>query len=58
MYFVKKNLEKFNQINIFQVSEIFQGFGVGFGTAAFDTDTFQHANLYQTESHLILYPVI
>ena len=29
-----------------------------FGTAAFDTDTFQCAILYQKESQLILYPVI
>ena len=29
-----------------------------FGTAAFDTDTFQCEILYQKEGHLILYPVI
>ena len=29
-----------------------------FGTAAFDTDTFQRAIFYQKEGHLILYPVI
>ena len=29
-----------------------------FGTAAFDTDTFQRAILYQRETHLILYTVI
>ena len=29
-----------------------------FGTAAFDTDTFERAILYQNEGHLILYPVI
>ena len=29
-----------------------------FGTAAFDTDTFQRVILYQNEGHLILYPVI
>ena len=29
-----------------------------FGTDAFDTDTFQHAILYQKERYLILYPVI
>ena len=29
-----------------------------FGTAAFDTDTFQCAILSQNEGHLILYPVI
>ena len=27
------------------------------GTAAFDTDTFQRAILYQNEGHLIPYPV-
>ena len=26
-----------------------------FGTVAFDTETFQHAILYQREGHLILY---
>ena len=29
-----------------------------FGTAAFDTDTFPRAILYQNEGHLIFYPVI
>ena len=29
-----------------------------FGAAAFDTDTFQRAVLYQKEGRLILYPVI
>ena len=29
-----------------------------FGTAVFDTDTFERANLYENEGHLILYPVI
>ena len=29
-----------------------------FGTAAFDTDTFQHAISYQEESHLALHSVI
>ena len=39
MYFVQEKLEKFNDSNIFQVSEIFPGV-LSFGTAAFDTDTF------------------
>ena len=29
-----------------------------FDTDAFDTDTFQHAILYQKEGYLILYPEI
>ena len=29
-----------------------------FGTAGFDTDTFQHAIVYQNEGHFILYLVI
>ena len=29
-----------------------------FGTAGFDTDTFQHAVVYQNEGHFILYLVI
>ena len=36
----------------------FLGFWACFGTAAFDTDTFQRAILYQKEGYLILYPVI
>ena len=47
-----------NESNIFQVSEIFPGVLSVFCTAAFDTDTFQRAFLYQNEGHLILYPVI
>ena len=31
---------------------------MGFGLAAFDTETFQRAILYQEEGHLVLYPVI
>ena len=34
--FCPEKLEKFNEGNIFQVSEIFRGFRVCFGTAAFD----------------------
>ena len=52
MYFIQKKVVKFNESNIFQVSEIFSG------KAAFDTYTFQRAILYQNEGHLILCPVI
>ena len=45
-------LEKFNESNIFQVSEIFPGFWVCFTAAAFDTDTFQHAILDQNEGQI------
>ena len=47
-----------NESDIFQVSEIFPGFLVCFGTDAFDTDIFQRAVLYQKEGYLILYPLI
>ena len=50
---LSKKLEKFNESDIFQVSEIFQGFLVCFGT-----DAFQYAILYQKESYLILYLMI
>ena len=42
----------------FKFQRFFRGFLVYFGTAAFDTDTFQRAILCQNEGHLIFYPVI
>ena len=42
----------------FKFRRFFRGFGVCFGTDAFDTDTFQCAFLYQKEDYLILNPVI
>ena len=51
-------LEKFNESNIFKFQRSFRSFWVCFTTAAFDTDTFQHAILDQNEGQIILYPVI
>ena len=42
----------------FKFQKFFQGFLVCFGTAAFDSDTFQRAISYQNEGHLIPYQVI
>ena len=52
--FSPEKVEKFNESDIFQVSEIFLRGGGGcvcFGTAAFDTDNFQRTILYQKEGH-------
>ena len=57
--FGPEELKKFNESNIFQVSEIFPGvLSIFFRTAAFNTDIFQGAILYQNEGQLALYPVI
>ena len=42
----------------FKFQRSFRGFWVCFTSAAFDTDTFQHAILNKNEGQIILYPVI
>ena len=46
------------KVIFFKFQRFFRGFWVCFTTAAFDTDTFQHAILDQNEGQIILYPVI
>ena len=64
MYFVKKKtnkkkkLAKFNESEIFQVSEIFPGVLSVFWCRCFDTDTFQRAILYQKEGYHIFYIIV
>ena len=50
-----ENLRNSMKATFFKFWRFFQGFWVCFGTAAFDTDTVQHALSYQEEGHLILY---
>ena len=56
MYFVScpEKLEKFNESDIFQVSEIFPRV-LSLFTDAFDIDAFQRAILYQKEGYLVIY---
>ena len=42
----------------FKFQRSLRGFWVCFTTAAFDTNTFQHAILNQNEGQIILYPMI
>ena len=56
--FCPGKLKNFNEAIFFKFRRFVRGFGLCFGTDAFDTDTFQRAILYQKEGYLILYPVI
>ena len=56
--FAQKNSRNSMEATSFNFRGFLRGFYVCFGTASFDTDTYQCEVLYKKEGHLFLYPVI